>query len=51
MENKRKPKGRPGKIEKPKRINIYISSKHHEKAKVIGNGNFSKGITKLIDLY
>lgn len=43
--------GRPRKIEDAKRVNIYISKKAHEKAKKIGNGNFSTGVTKLINEY
>lgn len=46
-----KPKGRPRIIEDAKRVNIYISKKAHEKAKKIGGGNFSVGVTKLIDEY
>lgn len=47
-----KPKiGKPKTIEDAKRVNIYISKKAHEKAKKIGGGNFSAGVTKLINEY
>jgi hypothetical protein len=43
--------GKPKTIEDAKRVNIYISKKAHEKAKKIGGGNFSAGVTKLINEY